>query len=95
MPASGEVLLDTSVVVPYFRGDAVIGQQVRACTTLYLPQTALGELYDQVTGLQVVEQGQVGDDFAHIPDQLVHVGGLHGHTIHFQTDSTLRNDYAG
>ncbi|MBI2947261.1 MAG: type II toxin-antitoxin system VapC family toxin [Verrucomicrobia bacterium] len=45
MPASGEVLLDTSVVVPYFRGDAVIGRQVRACTTLYLPQTALGELY--------------------------------------------------
>ena len=55
MPASGEVLLDTSVVVPYFRGDAVIGQQVRACTTLYLPQTALGELYDQVTGLQVLK----------------------------------------
>jgi len=45
MPASGDVLLDTSVVVPYFRKDAAIRQQIQTCTTLYLPLTALGELY--------------------------------------------------
>ena len=45
MPASGDVLLDTSVVIPYFKRDAAIRQQVQACATLYLPQTALGELY--------------------------------------------------
>lgn len=45
MPASGDVLLDTSVVIPYFRGDATIRPQLLACATLYLPQTALGELY--------------------------------------------------
>ena len=45
MPASGDVLLDTSVVVRYFRKDAAIHRQIQACTTLYLPQTALGELY--------------------------------------------------
>ena len=45
MPASGDVLLDTSVIVRYFRKDAAIRQHIQACTTLYLPQTALGELY--------------------------------------------------
>jgi len=45
MPASGDVLLDTSVVIPYFRGDAAIGAQVRATSALFLPQTVLGELY--------------------------------------------------
>jgi predicted nucleic acid-binding protein len=45
MPAIGDVLLDTSVVVRYFRKDAAIHQQILDCATLYLPQTALGELY--------------------------------------------------
>ncbi|MEO7299013.1 MAG: type II toxin-antitoxin system VapC family toxin [Verrucomicrobiota bacterium] len=45
MPASGDVLLDTSVVVRYFRKDAAIHQQIQDRSTLYLPQTALGELY--------------------------------------------------
>jgi tRNA(fMet)-specific endonuclease VapC len=45
MPASGDVLLDTSVVVPYFRKDAAVRRQARSCATLYLPQTVLGELY--------------------------------------------------
>jgi tRNA(fMet)-specific endonuclease VapC len=45
MPANGDVLLDTSVIIAYFRNDAVIGQHVRACAALFLPQTALGELY--------------------------------------------------
>jgi tRNA(fMet)-specific endonuclease VapC len=45
MPASGEVLLDTSVVVRYFRKDAAVREKLLASATLYLPQTALGELY--------------------------------------------------
>jgi tRNA(fMet)-specific endonuclease VapC len=45
MPASGEVLLDTSVVIPYLKGDTAIGVQVQASSALYLPQIALGELY--------------------------------------------------
>lgn len=45
MPANGDVLLDTSVVIAYFKGDASVGTQVRASSSLYLPQPALGELY--------------------------------------------------
>lgn len=44
MPASGDVLLDTSVVIPFFKGDQAIGTQL-AGQTIYLPQTVLGELY--------------------------------------------------
>jgi tRNA(fMet)-specific endonuclease VapC len=44
MPASGDVLLDTSVVIPYFKGDASIRAQIQSLT-LYLPQPVLGELY--------------------------------------------------
>lgn len=45
MPASGEVLLDTSVIIPYLKGDEAIRAQIQARTTVYLPQPALGELY--------------------------------------------------
>jgi tRNA(fMet)-specific endonuclease VapC len=45
MPVSGEVLLDTSVVIPYFKGDAAIRAQLLTHSSLYLPQPALGELY--------------------------------------------------
>ena len=45
MPASGDVLLDTSAVIPYLKGDRAMGAQVQARSSLYLPQTALGELY--------------------------------------------------
>ena len=45
MPASGDVLLDTSVVIPYLKGDIAIGAQVQVSSSLYLPQVALGELY--------------------------------------------------
>jgi tRNA(fMet)-specific endonuclease VapC len=44
MPASGDVLLDTSVVIPFFKGDQAIGSQL-AKAVIYLPQTVLGELY--------------------------------------------------
>jgi len=45
MPASGDVLLDTSVVIPFFKGDTAIGAQVQASSAVFLPQTVLGELY--------------------------------------------------
>ena len=45
MPTSGEALLDTSVVIPYLKGDVAVGAQIQASSALYLPQTALGELY--------------------------------------------------
>ena len=45
MPASGDVLLDTSVVIPFLKGDPAIGGQIQTSSALYLPQTALGELY--------------------------------------------------
>ena len=44
MPASGDVLLDTSVVIPYFKGDATLRADFLSSTTLYLPLTVLGEL---------------------------------------------------
>ena len=45
MPVRGNVLLDTSVIIPYFKGNVAIRQCVQDCSTLYLPQMALGELY--------------------------------------------------
>jgi tRNA(fMet)-specific endonuclease VapC len=45
MPATGNVLLDTSVVIPYLKGDASIRQQIQALPVLYLPMTVVGELY--------------------------------------------------
>ncbi len=37
--------LDTNIVSAHLRGDAAVGDQVRANTRLYLPVTVLGELY--------------------------------------------------
>ena len=45
MPASGDVLLDTSVIIPYLKGDAALHASFHSSSTLYLPQTVLGELY--------------------------------------------------
>lgn len=45
MPTSGEVILDTSVLIPYFKGDAALHASFLACSTLYLPHPVLGELY--------------------------------------------------
>jgi tRNA(fMet)-specific endonuclease VapC len=45
MPAGGDVLFDTSVIIPYFRGDGAVGSQIQAGLTLYLLHPALGELY--------------------------------------------------
>jgi len=45
MPTSGDVLLDTSVVIPDLKGDMAVGAQIQTSSALFLPQTALGELY--------------------------------------------------
>jgi tRNA(fMet)-specific endonuclease VapC len=45
MSASGEALLDTSVVIPFLKKDDALRQQFQNAATLYLPLTALGELY--------------------------------------------------
>lgn len=42
---SGEIFLDSSVVIPYFRKDSVVGQQIRAYRNLYISVTVVGELY--------------------------------------------------
>jgi tRNA(fMet)-specific endonuclease VapC len=42
---SGEIFLDSSVVVPYFRRDPAIGQQIRNHRDLYVSVTVVGELY--------------------------------------------------
>jgi tRNA(fMet)-specific endonuclease VapC len=45
MPANGDVLLDSSVIIPYFKGDAALRSSFLASPTLYLPLTVLGELH--------------------------------------------------
>ncbi len=42
---NGDVLLDTSVVIPYFKKDAAIGRQFQGSPILYMPSVVLGELY--------------------------------------------------
>jgi tRNA(fMet)-specific endonuclease VapC len=39
------VLLDTSVIVDYIRGDHGLRPKVAAATTMYVPLVVLGELY--------------------------------------------------
>jgi tRNA(fMet)-specific endonuclease VapC len=45
MPASGEVLLDTSIVIPYFKGDITLQSHFQGSQALYVPHVVLGELY--------------------------------------------------
>ena len=45
MPASGDVLLDSSVIIPYFKGDPTLRASFLASPTLYLLLTVLGEIY--------------------------------------------------
>lgn len=42
---NGDVLPDTSVIVPYFKKDPAVRQQIEKCRFLYLPLTVIGELY--------------------------------------------------
>ena len=45
MPASGDVLLDTSVVIPFFKGDQSVRAKLHSAGIIFLAQPALGELY--------------------------------------------------
>lgn len=42
---NGNVLLDTTIVVAHLRGDAALTAKLQQANALYLPLTALGELY--------------------------------------------------
>lgn len=43
--ASGVYLLDSSVLIPSLRGDAVMKQRINAAVRVYVPSIVLGELY--------------------------------------------------
>ena len=45
MPASGDVVLDSSVVIPYLKGDPALQANFLDSPTLFLPLTVLGELH--------------------------------------------------
>ncbi|HRG55439.1 MAG TPA: type II toxin-antitoxin system VapC family toxin [Lacunisphaera sp.] len=45
MPANGDVLLDTTVVVAHLRGVTAVSQRLAETQTRYLPTVALGELH--------------------------------------------------
>lgn len=45
MPATGDILLDTTVVVAHLRGVAVVSQRLTEFQTRYLSTVALGELH--------------------------------------------------
>ena len=45
MPATGNALLDTSVVIPYLKGGTAIQRQIQTVSVVYLPMTVVGELY--------------------------------------------------
>lgn len=45
MPAAGDVLLDTTIVVSHLRGVAAVSQRLAEIQTRYLSTVALGELH--------------------------------------------------
>ena len=45
MNGAGRVLLDTSVIVDYFRGDQRLRPRFAAVTAMYVPLVVLGELH--------------------------------------------------
>jgi tRNA(fMet)-specific endonuclease VapC len=45
MNATGSVLVDTNVVVAYFRGEKALAPRFARAATLYLPWVVLGELH--------------------------------------------------
>jgi len=45
MNTAGSVLVDTNVVIAYFRGDKVVHPHFAGVTTVYLPWVVLGELH--------------------------------------------------
>ena len=68
---AGSVLVDTNVVVAYFRGDKVIHPHFAGVTPLYLPWVVLGELH---FGAQRAQRRQ--EQLAYIQDLLTYAGVL-------------------
>ena len=71
MHMAGSVLVDTNVVVAYFRGDKVIHPHFAGVTPLYLPWVVLGELH---FGAQRAQRRQ--EQLAYIQDLLTYAGVL-------------------
>ena len=67
MHLAGSVLVDTNVVVAYFRGDKVIHPHFAGVTPLYLPWVVLGELH---FGAQRAQRRQ--EQLAYIQDLLTY-----------------------
>ena len=67
MHMAGSVLVDTNVVVAYFRGDKVIHPHFAGVTPLYLPWVVLGELH---FGAQRAQRRQ--EQLAYIQDLLTY-----------------------
>jgi tRNA(fMet)-specific endonuclease VapC len=65
MSATGSVLLDTNVVVAYFRGDQKVRPYLTQAVAVHLPWVVLGELY---YGAQRAQRRQ--DQLAYIRDLL-------------------------
>ena len=68
MNAAGSVLLDTNVVVAYFRGDTALQPHFDELTPMYLPWVVLGELH---YGAQRAQRRQ--EQLSHIHDLLRYV----------------------
>ena len=67
MNTAGSVLVDTNVVVAYFRGDKVLHPHFAGATPLNLPWVVLGELY---YGAQRAQRRQ--DQLTYIQDLLTY-----------------------
>lgn len=67
MNAPGSVLLDTNIVVAYFRGDQVLHPHFAGAVSLQLPWVVLGELY---YGAQRAQRRQ--EQLAYIRDLLTY-----------------------
>ena len=67
MNMAGSVLLDTNVVVAYFRGDKALQPHFAGLTSMYLPWVVLGELH---FGAQRAQRRQ--EQLAYIHDLLTY-----------------------
>ena len=67
MNVAGSVLVDTNVVVAYFRGDRIMHPRFAGVSPVYLPWVVLGELH---FGAQRAQRRQ--EQLAYIYDLLTH-----------------------
>jgi tRNA(fMet)-specific endonuclease VapC len=72
MNMAGSVLVDTNVVVAYFRGEKVLRPHFAGLTPVYLPWVVLGELH---FGAQRAQRRQ--EQLGYIHDLLAYAGVLY------------------